>query len=166
MNGRVLDSIIWVAAAASATFSGSMAHTTERKCYANLDQFMIAKFGEDYKMDENISHKVASGALLMVTDKTAETNPSRYFLLPEVENNKICLVLDAPIALEVKFEQYQSGNFPKTIKTKSGGQGPDIDISYAWRKQSKKYLPAKCSSTHNDKTMAISCKSALAPFGK
>ena len=145
-------------------FFSLQGNATEPRCYENIHQFMLLKFGDNYSHDENLTNKRIPGTrLLMVTDKNPMINPPRYLFLTKENGQKVCLTLLAPLANDINFSTPLIAGIPRYITTSGGGQGAaDLSIRYEWNAKRGTYEFRNCIRKFGLNRKKISCKKLFA----
>ncbi|KEC86048.1 MULTISPECIES: hypothetical protein [Acinetobacter] len=119
----------------------------DNKCFKNIDAYLMQRFGESFKEDENILVKNTKNSnLIFIKDKTANNSPEHFII--ERKNGLYCEILDAPMSFTINFNE-KNAKLPNIIITKSLGNPKKI-LEYKLGANGY-YKLVKCKAEFNSK---------------
>jgi hypothetical protein len=147
---------------ASLLLSGSIC-ASERTCYANPEDYMVAKYGSEYRRDENLvirKERYGKQEYYVESDTTSGTNSPLTLLLPK-QGKGICKVLSTPPVSDLDAIKFDKRGRPLVFVTQDQGI-TSREITYSWDRISETFKPTRCReiTSVDDKTVRkiVSCK--------
>lgn len=148
MNGRFLDSagpaLLLLLAAAPGAARGAAP-----PCYADVDAYMVATYGEPFHADDNlhVSGKTyGKTRFSLVEDVTSGSNHARV-LLRARGNKEVCVVLATPPVVQLDVVKLDAAGIP--VEFRAANQAPPgsagTEISYRLAGDMF-YVAAACTS--------------------
>lgn len=123
---------------------GAMA--AETGCFANGEAYMVAKYGDAYRDDENLlikKERYGKQVYYAARDVTSGTNHP-ITLLMQKPGQGWCEVLTTPPIASIRASKLDKNGRPLAFFAKDQGT-TSREITYVWEQQSAKFKPAECA---------------------